>query len=255
VEAGLKAYRSALEMALATEPMEAETPRFNEERGVSRYCLPLEALLDPIIGELQAWSPAEAGKWVEALPEHGLVELVLARRLRQAGSYEARGCLKKLAELAVDESQPGGRVALELAAKGEALALLEEWAAAAAAYRAAIKRAEPGIICRTWLFNLAEVEARAGRFEEAHKIWDAARVAELQDEVNQRLVMARTRYGQTGTRVKRASVAEARRDTQVQRASVRDEAGGGGSIPDFEPIGDAGGSGVASPAGGVLSRP
>ena len=233
VEAGLQAYRSALEMALASEPDCDEAPEFNEERPVSRYRLPLEALIDPIIGDLLAWNPAETAAWAEAVPESAVVGLVLARRLQQRGSFEARPWFKRVSEMTITGA--GQTAAVEMAAQAEALAMLEEWEAAATGYQAAIKSSKPGQVCRTWLYNLAEVQARAGLFDEAKESWDLARVANLNDELNQRLTAARARHGQTVSRAERISAAAAQRDEMLQRASHGDEPARV-EIPELTPI-------------------
>jgi tetratricopeptide (TPR) repeat protein len=189
LDAALAAFRKAIELALESDLDDEAIPAFLDDY---RFALPREAMITPIVADLLESASASADSWRSSLPDSGLVRLVAARLLRKRGDDAASQVLD---ELIAKPADPGAD-AVALAIRAEALALRERWSESGELWNEAVRRGGvPEAVARTWWFNLAEVEARAGRPDRALQAWEQARCSDLHDPVNQRLAEARARHG------------------------------------------------------------
>jgi hypothetical protein len=193
VEPGLRALRSAMELAITSDLDHAPAPSFQDDASVRRFTLPQEDVLAAIIAEALE-SEAVRGDFdrlAAALPRSPVAALAAYRVLRGHGSPDAPRALERV--LAADVG-PGGRGALALAAQAEALAFQGRWDEAADRYQDAIGRQRDGPCRRAWSLNLAEIEAHRGRDDAMREAWDAARGTDPKDPINVRLAEARQRH-------------------------------------------------------------
>lgn len=188
-EAAVAAYGEALAIALRSEAEDA-APEFLDDPRVLRFALPREGRLRDIVRDLLAACRSEPERWLPALPRSPLVALVAFRLLdanRDPAASRAR-------QLVLAPDPPGEPDAVELAARGEAMALDGRLAEAAELYRDALTLGPAESIRRVLAFNLSELEARLGNHAAMVAAWDLARSEDLHDPINLRLAESRIRH-------------------------------------------------------------
>ena len=188
VEPALKAYRAALEMASRAGSARPGSAKFLADGRSNRFALPGEDAMEPIVREMAGLAGWSYDRWSAGLPGGGVARLVAARVLRESGSPDAE---KALAAAAADP----GCSAIGLAARAEALAMLERLEEAEADYRKAIAAMPEDRVRRAWSLNLAEVCGRLNDDAKRRAAWEAARSAAPGDEVTRRVADAQDRAG------------------------------------------------------------
>lgn len=239
VPEAVRAYAAAISLALGEDVERSGPPPFIEDRPVNRFVMPGEAHIDPMVAELLEWNASGYAEWGAQLPNSAVVRLAIGRQLTVRGEPGAREWLEALATDtdAVEPETPP----VEVAARAEAAALLEDWDAAELGYQAAIERQPAGVVRRSWLANLAEIEGRLGHDAELQVVWDEARTSDLHDEINRRLAEVRTRHAGTSALAAAAEPSDGR-DGGVRRVALEsteaDPDGGRTTVevPEFEPI-------------------
>lgn len=189
VDASLRAFRSALEMAARAARADLDPPAFDEDPQARRHALPRESLIAAVARDMARagdWTPEQ---WDEALPATAAAPLAASRVLAKGPN---RAEADRLADLAIRRADsppgPGFDPAEHLAAGAEALALRGRWADAAARYRQAIDLAGDDATRRTWWLNLAEIAGHAGDDATRSRALEAARGPDPADEITRRAV-------------------------------------------------------------------
>jgi tetratricopeptide (TPR) repeat protein len=160
VEAALRAYRTALEIACGSDTLEAN-PRF-DEKGTGRYLLPGESLFALIIRDLASRPDWDYGRWSTALPDDPRVYLVAYRLLKESGSVDANRSLDSILNRPVTADHSQCPAAIQLAARAEALTHREKLEEAQSVYAEAVQAAEERSLRRTLAYNLANLAIRRG---------------------------------------------------------------------------------------------
>jgi hypothetical protein len=186
VEAARMAYREALEMACHA-PVAAVVPTF-DEKGTRRYRLPNEDLLAAVVAELVGRPDWDLPRWKETLPRHALAALAVARAMKERTPLDADRMLSFIVEESDVPSVRGAAQAWHLAAKAEALAMLDRNEAALAVYREAIAAAPEGASRRVLRYNLADVASRLGDVTMAREALAAAHAGSFDDEIGRNVL-------------------------------------------------------------------
>ncbi len=189
-EPALRAYRTALEMAARLDPARSSLPPFLDESRTRRYALPTEELLTAVIRDMAASTAWSYREWSSALPRGTAAAVVAARVLRDSGSSDAPAALDAAiadAEAAI-ATTPGPADALRMAAGAEAFAMKQRWADARDRYRQAIDAMPIDAIRRAWWLNVADLSSRLNEDMDRQKALEAAKVADVKDEVTRRAV-------------------------------------------------------------------
>jgi hypothetical protein len=188
VDASLRVYRSALELAARAGPRSLDPPPFDDDVQIRRYRLPHEPLVAWVVLDMVAAGEWTHEQWVEALPAVATARLAAARALANDQRTESDRLLDLVLLQANDPLAPGYPEAEHRAAVGEALALRHRWTDAAEAYRAAILLADDDLTRRMWWINLAEIHARVGDDRARSQALEAARTLDSRDEVSRRAI-------------------------------------------------------------------
>ena len=193
IDAALKAFRTALELAGRSE---GEEPAFDEARQPKRYTLAHENLLEWVAREMVASGDWTTDQWAAVLPDFAVAPLAAARVVQGRDQAEADRLLNR-AIVAVDTPvAPGFDEAEHRAAGAEALAARSRWTDAADQYRRAIDVAVSDATRRGWWVNLAEVVGRSGDEPARAEALERAIVpGNDPDEITRRAMKARDRAG------------------------------------------------------------
>ena len=142
--------------------------------------------------------------WSGALPR-GTAAAVSPRGSSASRKPRRRGGARRRAGRAGSRGRPSrarGRSstdraaeAVRLAAGAEALAMKQRWADARDRYRQAIELMPVDVVRRAWWLNLADLAARLDEDSERQKALEAAKVADLKDEITRRAVELQSRSG------------------------------------------------------------
>ncbi len=187
LDSSIRAYRSALELALKADQNGLEPPNFDESPQVRRYALPHEPLVALVVRDMAEqgdWTPSQ---WNSALPTSATASWVASKvlaKLRRKTEADA------LADLAIRQGEsdplPGYDPAEQRASRAEGLAYRGRWTDAIEQYRLAIDQVEDDTTRRAWWLNLAEL-ARLNNDDAAQlRAIEAARSADIVDEITQR---------------------------------------------------------------------
>ncbi len=198
-DAALRAFRAALEMAVRADLARLGVPDFLDDPQVRRYALPTEDLIAGVVREMASSTTWSYKDWAETLPRGTAAATVAARVLRESGSPDAAVALDAaLAEAGSSRTAltPGSLAtaearqaeAVRLAAAAEALTMKQRWAEARDRYLEAVELMPVELIRRAWWLNLADLSARLGDDPERQKALEAAKVADLKDDVTRRAV-------------------------------------------------------------------
>jgi tetratricopeptide (TPR) repeat protein len=193
LEAGLRAYRAALDLAAGAEPARLPYPAFLDDPRTRRYALPREALIGPVVRDLAGRDDWPFERWSAALPDSAVVALAAGRALLERDSPDAPKVLEQA--LAAPEPAEGRARAEHLAATAEALALLGRWDEAERGYREAIAAGVDDRDRRAWQFNLAEVRGRLGDDAGRDEARAAAKGNDPNDEIARRAARAQHEAG------------------------------------------------------------
>ncbi len=165
-------------------------PTFRADPQINRYALPHSSLLDRIARDMVAAGDWTAEEWAEATPDFGPALLAVAAALREKDPAEAERRLEAICQGASRPLDPQFEAAEHQAALAEALAERGRWTDAVAQYRRAIDGETRDLDRRVWWFNLAEVARRSGDEPLRTQAIEAAKGADLSDEVTQRAANA-----------------------------------------------------------------
>jgi hypothetical protein len=187
VEASIRAYRSAMEIALTAGREGLEPPAFDETNQVRRYALPHEALFSLVVRNMAERGEWSFEQWTSALPPSAVASWVGSKVLaRMQKKTEADG----LADLAIrqaDLTPPAGYDPVEhRAAVAEALAYRGRWTDASEQYRQAIDQVDNDAIRRAWWLNLSELAHRMSDTAAQARAIEAAQSPDTVDEITQR---------------------------------------------------------------------
>ena len=187
LDAAVRAYRSAMEIASRAGLADLDPPPFLEDRQVRRYALPRESLASLVARSMAEDGEWTAQQWAEALPPSAGASWAASRVLDLA---KDRAGADRLADLAIAQSMeptPQGFDPAEgLAAGAEALASRGRWTDAAEQYRRAIDLVDDDATRRMWWLNLAEVARRCGDDAGRGRAIEAARSPTTFDEITKR---------------------------------------------------------------------
>jgi hypothetical protein len=187
LEASLRAYRSAMEMAARADLDDLDPPTFSEDRQVFRYALPHEALVGLVALDMVSAGDWTSEQWEAALPPTALASLSASRVLARS---KKRPEADRLADLAIRQAgappPPGFDPAEHRAASAEALAYRQRWTDAAELYRLAIDLVDDDPTRRRWWLNLAEVAQRLNDEPARARAIEAARAPDSGDEITKR---------------------------------------------------------------------
>ncbi len=190
LEAARRAYREAIDIALTARPRTLPAPAYIEDSQIRRYALPLEDLVAIVVDDIARRSEWTYDDWSKIIPRRPIAQLVVARVLRSQSRPEADIALDAAvapADPAINPTSEPFLDALDLAARGEALALKGRIRAAADLYRQAIDRVEIGRIRRVWSFNLADLALRLDDERGRNEALRAALSGDMRDEVTRRV--------------------------------------------------------------------
>jgi tetratricopeptide (TPR) repeat protein len=186
IDAALRAYRSALEIASRARLQEIDAPTFEEDT-VHRYRLPRESLMGTVVSDMIGAGDWTHEQWVAALPETAAAPLIASRILLRAKNRPESDRLTDLAIGRADATLPIGLDPAEHhAAVAEALAGSGRWTDAATQYRRAIDLAVDNPTRRRWWLNLAEVARRMNDDSTRARAVEAAKAADSNDEITRR---------------------------------------------------------------------
>jgi tetratricopeptide (TPR) repeat protein len=189
-DAGLDAYRAALEMATRADPARAAPPTFLDDPQVRRYTLPHEDLIGRIVREMADRPEWTFAQWSAALPRFGVAPVAAYRVLRERGSPDAEKALDLLLSNVDTPPPPDVTPAVLLAAEAEALALRGQWSAAEQRYQSAIAQMPSDRIRRSWWMNLADIYLRLNDDAQKRAAWEAAKGPDPDEEITQRAIQA-----------------------------------------------------------------
>jgi tetratricopeptide (TPR) repeat protein len=187
LESSIRAYRSAMELALMAAREGLEPPVFDENNEVRRYSLPHEALVGLVVRDMAERGDWTTEQWTSALPPSASATWVASKvlaRMRKKAVADA------LADLAIRQAEilppPGYDPAEHRAAVAEALAYRGRWTDSAEQYRQAIDQVEDDTTRRSWWFNLAELAHRMSDDAAQASALEASKSPDLADEITQR---------------------------------------------------------------------
>ena len=187
LEASLRAYRSAMEIASKAGRDNLEAPSFSDDPQLRRYALPHEALIGLVARDMVAAGDWTHEQWLAALPPTSTASLVVSRVLANS---QKRLDADRLADLAIQQGAspvpPGYDPAEHRAAGAEALAYRRRWTDAAEQYRLAIDQADDDLTRRMWWLNLADMALQSGDDSGRARAIEAAKAPESVDEVTKR---------------------------------------------------------------------
>jgi tetratricopeptide (TPR) repeat protein len=205
-EAAMRAYRQAIRIACRPDLSRTSSLDFNDDRAVSRYLLPGEAIAAPIVRELIADAIWTFPEWSEALPRNTVAPLVAARLLRDQGRPEAETLIERIIEADQRSSTTAAERAIQLATIAEAHALRSRWREAEQQYRQAIDMIDETTIKRSWWFNLAVIASQLEDETQRQTALDVILAVSTSDDISrrasdlQRTTGARGRLRSNGTK-------------------------------------------------------
>jgi tetratricopeptide (TPR) repeat protein len=194
-DAALKAYRTALDLAVAAEPSRLPPPAPVNDDQIQRFDLPGESLAGLVIADMAASTDWSFTDWCDAVPGSSVAMVAAARRMREGARSDSD---KALGMILAEEnaSTPGGFAgAVRLAVRAEAHALRSDWTEAEQLYRAAIERMPIDLIRRSWWFNLADIERRLANDRKRQDAFEAARSTSLNDAITRRTIELQKQSG------------------------------------------------------------
>jgi hypothetical protein len=191
-EAAVRAYRQALQIAcrcdLGPSAGLAFSPdlAFDDDSRVRRYYLPGEATAREILRELLADAGWSLRDWSEAVPRHTVAALAAARLLCEQERPEAQKLLKDIVASSAEDSQRGAELAIDMATRAEAHALLSQWREAQRQYQQAIDQVEDVTTKRCWWFNLASIALQLNDEAQRKAALQAAQEVTASDDISRR---------------------------------------------------------------------
>ena len=186
----IRAYAAAFRTAATTPRATLSRPTFRADPQISRYALPHSSLLDPVARDMVAAGDWTDDEWTAATPDFGPALLAVAAALRSKDAAEADRRLEAICQGAARPLDERFEAPEHQAALAEALAERKRWSDAVARYRLAIDGETRDLDRRVWWFNLAEVARRTGDESLRTQAIEAAKGADLSDEVTQRAANA-----------------------------------------------------------------
>jgi hypothetical protein len=187
IDAAIRSYRWALEIAARARLSEIEAPTFDEDTTVHRYRLPRESLMGSVFADMIRAGDWTHEQWVATLPETAAAPLIASRILLKAKNRPEADRLIDLSIARADATPAGGLDRAEHhAAVAEALAAKLRWTDAATRYHLAIEQADNDPTRRRWWLNLAEVARRMDDNSTRARAIESAKAADSNDEVTKR---------------------------------------------------------------------
>jgi tetratricopeptide (TPR) repeat protein len=187
VESSIRAYRSAMEMALRADRAGLDPPVFDESAQVRRYALPHEALVGLVVRNMAERGQWTIEQWTSALPPSAAASWVASKVLLK---MQKRAEADALADLAIRQgesaSPTGSDPAEHRAGVAEALAYRGRWTDSVEHYRQAIDLADDDATRRSWWLNLAELAHRMSDDPAQIRAIEAAKSPDRVDEITQR---------------------------------------------------------------------
>ena len=182
----IRAYRAAFLTASTTHRSTLGRPVFRDDPQVNRYGIPHSTLLDQVARDMVDsgdWTPEE---WAEAIPPFGPARLAAASAIRVKDPAEAERRFKAIVQDSDGPLDPRFETSEHRAAIAEALAEQQRWSDAVSQYRLAIEAETRDLDRRVWWFNLAEIARKNGDGSLRNQAIEAAKGADLSDDVTQR---------------------------------------------------------------------
>ncbi len=182
----IRAYQAAFLTASTTHRSTLGRPVFREDPQVNRYGIPHSTLLDQVARDMVDsgdWTPEE---WAEAIPPFAPARLAVASAIRVKDPAEAERRFKAIVPDPDGPLDPRFETSEHHAAIAEALAEQQRWSDAVSQYRLAIEAETRDLDRRVWWFNLAEIARKNGDGSLRNQAIEAAKGADLSDEVTQR---------------------------------------------------------------------
>jgi hypothetical protein len=187
VEASIRAYRSAIELALLADRKGLEPPIFDENSQVRRYALPHEALIDLVVRSMAERGEWTVEQWTSALPSSAVASWVASKVLARLQKKAESDFLVDLAIRQAETAPPTGSDPAEpRAAVAEALAFRGRWTDASEQYRLAIDQVEDDATRRAWWLNLSELAHRMSDTAAQARAIEAAQSPDSVDEITTR---------------------------------------------------------------------
>jgi hypothetical protein len=148
--------------------------------------LPGEATAREILRELLAdvgWSLQD---WSETVPRHTVAALAAARLLREQERPEAQKLLGEILASSTENSESGAELAIDMATRAEAHALLSQWKEAQREYQQAIDQIDDVTTKRCWWFNLASIALQLDDEVQRKAALQAALEVSTSDDISRR---------------------------------------------------------------------
>ena len=161
-------------------------PAFDDNSRVRRYYLPGEATAREIVRELLADTGWSLQGWSEALPRHSVAALATARLLREQERPEAQKLLEEILAPGHEDFQNSTELAIQMATRAEAHALLAQWREAERQYQQAIDQIDDVTTRRCWWFNLASIALQLDDEAQRKAALQAALEVSASDDISRR---------------------------------------------------------------------
>ncbi|HKM56434.1 MAG TPA: hypothetical protein VJY33_23725 [Isosphaeraceae bacterium] len=191
-EAAVRVYRQALQLACRCDRSPSASlassvgPAFDDDSRVRRYYLPGEATAREIVRELLADVGWSLQGWTEAVPRHSVATLAAARLLREQERPEAQKLLEEILASGTEDFQNGSELAIHMATRAEAFALLAQWREAQRQYQQAIDQIDDVTTRRCWWFNLASIALQLDDEAQRKAALQAALEVSASDDISRR---------------------------------------------------------------------
>jgi len=191
-EAAVRVYRQALRLACRCDQSSSASlalsagPAFDDDSRVRRYYLPGEATAREIMRELLADVGWSLQGWTEAVPRHSVATLAAARLLREQERPEAQKLLEEILASGTEDFQNGSELAIHMATRAEAFALLAQWREAQRQYQQAIDQIDDVTTRRCWWFNLASIALQLDDEAQRKAALQAALEVSASDDISRR---------------------------------------------------------------------
>jgi hypothetical protein len=129
------------------------------------------------------WSLQE---WSEVVPRHTVAVLAAARLLREQDRPEAQKLLEEIVASDTESFQTGSELAIDMATRAEAHALLSQWREAQRQYQLAIDQVSDVTTRRCWWINLASIALHLDDEAERKAALQAALEVTASDDISRR---------------------------------------------------------------------